>query len=132
MLIKGMTDRINEAIEEAGVNAEMVDSLLDDFLGENDNDRMVSALEDLVGTIQRSEDNQFTELEEDHYERLVVILNKLVDIVREDEDHILASLMEFIGNLIKRYEDEHIPEPVSRSTIDLTRLTDQLTDHLLS
>ena len=126
MLLKNVEQAVNEAIEEAFVNAERVDELLDDILGENDNDRTVEALENLVDTIVKNKDHQFTELEEDHYERLVVILNQLVDIVREDEGHILSSLMEFIGDLIKRYEDEHIPEPVLRSTIDLTRLTDEL------
>ena len=126
MLLKNMEQAVNEAIEEAFVSAEKVDELLDNILGENDNDRTVEALENLVDTIVKNKDHQFTELEEDHYERLVVILNQLVDIVREDESHILSSLMEFIGDLIKRYEDEHIPEPVLRSTIDLTRLTDEL------
>ncbi|MFN8496811.1 MAG: hypothetical protein U0641_03065 [Anaerolineae bacterium] len=44
------------------------------------------------------------------YERLVSILDELIDIVGEDEMHPLASLMEIIGVLIERYEDEHVPE----------------------
>lgn len=44
------------------------------------------------------------------YERLVDVLDQLVDQVGEDESHPLASLMEVIGVLIERYEDEHIPE----------------------
>ena len=44
------------------------------------------------------------------YERLVGILDELIDIVGEDEMHSLASLMEIIGVLIERYEDEHVPE----------------------
>ena len=32
------------------------------------------------------------------------------DIENEDEDHPLASLMEVIGVLIEKYEDEHVPE----------------------
>ena len=28
----------------------------------------------------------------------------------EDESHPLASLMEVVGSLIERYEDEHVPE----------------------
>ena len=34
----------------------------------------------------------------------------LIDLVGEDEQHPLASLMEVIGTLIERYEDEHVPE----------------------
>jgi len=44
------------------------------------------------------------------YERLVAVLDELIDEVGEDEDHPLASLMEIIGVLIERYEDEHVAE----------------------
>lgn len=44
------------------------------------------------------------------YERLVEILDQLIDQVGEDEAHPLASLMEVIGVLIERYEDERLPE----------------------
>jgi HTH-type transcriptional regulator/antitoxin HigA len=38
------------------------------------------------------------------------MLDTLIDIVGEDETHPLASLMEVIGVLIEKYEDEQIPE----------------------
>ncbi len=44
------------------------------------------------------------------YEHLVGILDQLIDQVGEDETHPLASLMEIIGVLIEKYEDEHVPE----------------------
>ncbi len=44
------------------------------------------------------------------YECLVDILDQLIDLVGEDAAHPLASLMEVIGVLIERYEDEHVPE----------------------
>ncbi len=47
---------------------------------------------------------------EAEYERLVEVLDQLIDQVGEDESHPLASLMEIIGVLIERYEDEHVPE----------------------
>ena len=47
---------------------------------------------------------------EQDYQRLVAILDELIDTVGEDESHPLASLMEIIGVLIERYEDEHVPE----------------------
>lgn len=47
---------------------------------------------------------------EEEYERLVNFLDNLIDEVGEDESHPLASLMEIVGVLIERYEDEHIPE----------------------
>lgn len=48
---------------------------------------------------------------EQDYDRLIEVLDTLIDTVGEDEDHPLASLMEVIGTLIERYEDEHVPEP---------------------
>lgn len=44
------------------------------------------------------------------YDRLVNVLDQLIDEVGEDENHPLASLMEVIGVLIEKYEDEHVPE----------------------
>jgi HTH-type transcriptional regulator/antitoxin HigA len=43
------------------------------------------------------------------YERLVEFLDNLTDEVGEDENHPLASLMDVVGVLIEKYEDEHIP-----------------------
>lgn len=47
---------------------------------------------------------------EKEYERLVSFLDEWIDEVGEDESHPLASLMEIVGILIERYEDEHVPE----------------------
>jgi HTH-type transcriptional regulator / antitoxin HigA len=44
------------------------------------------------------------------YERLVATLDQLIDEVGSDETHPLASLMEVIGALIEKYEDERVPE----------------------
>jgi HTH-type transcriptional regulator / antitoxin HigA len=55
-------------------------------------------------------ENVFVPHTEEEYERLVEILDCLIDQVGEDETHPLASLMEVIGVLIENYETEHIPE----------------------
>jgi HTH-type transcriptional regulator/antitoxin HigA len=47
---------------------------------------------------------------EQEYDRLVQVLDALIDVVGEDETHPLASLMEIIGIVIEKYEDQHIPE----------------------
>ena len=47
---------------------------------------------------------------ESEYQRLVAVLDDLIDVVGENENHPLASLMEVIGVLIEKYEDEHVPE----------------------
>ena len=35
---------------------------------------------------------------------------RLIDVVGEDDSHPLSSLMEVIGVLIEKYEDENVPE----------------------
>ena len=47
---------------------------------------------------------------EEEYQQLVALLDSLIDEVGENESHPLASLMEIVGVLIKKYEDEHVPE----------------------
>ena len=44
------------------------------------------------------------------YRRLVLMLDQLVDEVGNDESHPLASLMEIVGLLIEKYEDQQVPE----------------------
>ena len=50
---------------------------------------------------------------EEEYNRVVALLDGLIDKVGEDEGHPLASLMEILGVLIENYEAEHVPELVS-------------------
>ena len=47
------------------------------------------------------------------YERIVALLDSLVDEVGENENHPLASLMEVLSVLIERYEAEHVPELIA-------------------
>jgi HTH-type transcriptional regulator / antitoxin HigA len=49
---------------------------------------------------------------EQEYERLVALLDDLIDEVGENETHPLASLMEVVGVLIEKYEDENVPEMI--------------------
>ena len=44
------------------------------------------------------------------YRQLVKLLDRLIDEVGEDETHPLASMMEVLGVLIEKYEDEHVAE----------------------
>lgn len=55
-------------------------------------------------------DSVFVPHTDEEYQRLVKILDGLIDEVGEDESHPLASLMEIVGVLIEKYEDERIPE----------------------
>ena len=47
---------------------------------------------------------------EPEYQAAVKLLDRLIDQVGEDENHPLASLMEVLGVLIEKYEDDRIPE----------------------
>ena len=47
---------------------------------------------------------------EQEYNELVEFLDQLTDEVGENEDHPLASLMDVLGVLIEKYEDEHVTE----------------------
>jgi HTH-type transcriptional regulator / antitoxin HigA len=44
------------------------------------------------------------------YRELVELLDRITDEVGEDENHPLASLMDVLGVLIEKYEDEYVPE----------------------
>jgi HTH-type transcriptional regulator/antitoxin HigA len=54
----------------------------------------------------------YTDIE---YWRLVAFLDHLIDEVGGNEAHPLASLMELVGVLVERYEDEHVPELTSEA-----------------
>ena len=47
---------------------------------------------------------------EEEYQHMVALLDSIIAEVGEDESHPLASLMEIVGVLIEKYEDEHVPE----------------------
>ena len=55
---------------------------------------------------------------EEEYYRLVALLDSFIDEVGEDESHPLASLMEVVGVLIEKYEDEHVPRLADDLSID--------------
>jgi len=46
---------------------------------------------------------------EEEYDRLVILLDTLIDEGGENESHLLASLMEIVRVLIER-EEKHVPE----------------------
>jgi HTH-type transcriptional regulator / antitoxin HigA len=55
-------------------------------------------------------DTVFVPHTEAEYQRLVALLDRLIDEVGENELYPLASLMEIVGVLIEKYEDEHVQE----------------------
>lgn len=63
------------------------------------------------------------------YQRLVAMLDELIDTVGKDEDHPHAPLMETLGALIESYEDRHVPV---NDGDPLTTLRLLMTDHALA
>jgi HTH-type transcriptional regulator/antitoxin HigA len=55
-------------------------------------------------------DTVFVPHTEDEYNRLVEMLDQLIDEVGEDETHPLASLMDVLSALVENYENANVPE----------------------
>ncbi|MGI9056909.1 MAG: hypothetical protein ACR2F2_14030 [Pyrinomonadaceae bacterium] len=55
-------------------------------------------------------DTVFVPHTEAEYNRLVSMLDNLIDEVGEDETHPLASLMDVLSALIENYENANVPE----------------------
>lgn len=53
------------------------------------------------------------------------LLNELVDIVGDDEDHPLAGLLEIVGVLIRQYEDDNVRLPATSPREALKFLMEQ-------
>ena len=68
--------------------------------------RAADAWAPLAGTI-------FVPHTEEEYNRIVALLDELIDEVGENENHSLASMMEILSVLIEHYENAHVPELVS-------------------
>jgi len=67
-------------------------------------------LEQTIAAWQPVSNTIFVPHSEEEYEYLVVLLDNLIDLVGEDEDHPLASMMDVLGVLIENYESQHVPE----------------------
>lgn len=55
----------------------------------------------------------FVPHDEADYNRLVSMLDDLVDEIGEDEAHPLASMMDVLSALIENYENAHVPELIA-------------------
>ena len=69
--------------------------------------RLSQSLLDAVEILTSStEDQCLDSLTEDDYQGFIVALDKLIDVVGEDENHLYAILMHFIGKLIEKYQEK--------------------------
>lgn len=41
------------------------------------------------------------------YDQTVALMNSLLDVVGDDEDHALSGLLELVGDIVAKYEREH-------------------------
>jgi HTH-type transcriptional regulator/antitoxin HigA len=65
----------------------------------------------IVETLEQTAKFIFVPTNEAEYDQLVALLDEITDIVRDDESHPLANMMDVLGVLIETYENQHIPEP---------------------
>jgi len=63
-----------------------------------------------VQSWKKVSDTVFVSHSEEEYERLISMLDDLVDQVGEDESHPLASLMDVLSALIENDENVNVPE----------------------
>ena len=75
---------------------------------------IAASLEVLIHAVGAYKDDNIPTLLEKDYDHLVVLLGELTDVVREDENHIFAPLMEFAILLIEKYDHTQMPELASR------------------
>ena len=65
----------------------------------------------VVETLEQSTKLIFFPTNEAEYEQLVRLLDEIMYVVRDNESHPLAKVMDVLGVLIETYEDEHLAEP---------------------
>lgn len=53
---------------------------------------------------------------EQEYDQAIEVLNKLLDMVGDDENHPLYELLDTLGTLVHDYEERHYPKPVNMGT----------------
>lgn len=67
---------------------------------------LVTVVEGLVEIVGDSEDHLVASLTIDDYQRLAAARDKLIDVVGEDENHFLIPLIDFITNLIRNCDEK--------------------------
>jgi HTH-type transcriptional regulator / antitoxin HigA len=45
--------------------------------------------------------------DETSYDRMVALMNSLLDVAGDDEDHPLSGLLDLVGEMVSKYEQEH-------------------------
>lgn len=66
---------------------------------------------ELINSFNRTAQYIFVPTNEDECDQLIALLDELTDIVRDDESHPLANMMDVVGVLIENYETQYFIEP---------------------
>ena len=98
----------------------------------NNSQSLATALKVLTHTVSTHRDDDFIPLTEEDYDSLVVLLDELTDVVREDENHFFVSLMEFILVLIEKYDHAHNPELAARIQNDRAQHASNMKNDLVA
>ena len=89
----------------------LLGSLSDSEAKVNSPIQLLAATVDTLVEINKENEDQFlASLTDVDRQQLITTLDKLIDVVGEDENHFLAPLMNFIGNLIEKYEEQSTME----------------------
>ena len=84
--------------------AMLLGALSDSEAKANNPSQLIAATVDTL--VEINEDQFPTTLTDEDRQRLVASLDKLIDVVGEDKTHPFVPLMNFIGNLIEKYEEQ--------------------------
>ena len=88
--------------------AMLLGSLSDSETKVNNPVQLLAATVDTL--VEANEDQFLASLTDTDRQQLITTLDKLIDVVGEDENHLLTPLMNFIGNLIEKYEEQSTME----------------------
>jgi HTH-type transcriptional regulator/antitoxin HigA len=78
-----------------------------------------------IQSLEQASRYLFVPTNETECDQLIKLLDNLIDIVRDDETHPLANLMDVLGVLIESYETKTIPEPPPDPTAVLRFLMEE-------
>jgi HTH-type transcriptional regulator/antitoxin HigA len=76
-------------------------------------ERMKMLEPQIIRNLEQTAKFIFVPTNEDEYNQIVELLDEIIVIVRDNENHPLANLMDVLGLLVETYEDQFVPEPES-------------------
>ena len=84
--------------------AMLLGSLSDSEAKMNSPAQLLAATVDTL--VEVNEDQFLASLTDADYQQLIVALDKLINVVAENENHLLGTLMHFISDIVEKYEEQ--------------------------